>query len=403
MIQGLSGKRIVVGVGGGIAAFKAVEVVRHLQRAQAEVRVVMTPSATRFVGPTTLSGLTGRAAVTDLWDPRYPGEVHVELSAWAQGCIVAPATQNTLARLKIGMADDALLATLACMACPTVLAPAMHERMWNGPANQRNVAQLREDGYTFAGPVTGPLASGHTGMGRMQEPEEIVAILGTLLDDAPSGLHQDLTGRRVLISAGPTQEDLDPVRYITNRSSGRMGFALARAARDRGAEVVVVAGATEVSPPAGVRVVKVRSARDMQAAIDDALDGLDALVMTAAVADYRPAERAEHKLKKQTDEAPITIELVKNPDILAELGRRRATTRPFLVGFAMETRDIVKYARRKLREKRVDLIVANEASVAFGGDDNEATLVTPEGDTTLPRMSKLALAHRIWDHVSSAL
>lgn len=393
--MGLTGKHIVLGMGGGIAAYKAIEVVRELQRRQAEVRVVMTASATRFVGAVTLAGLTGQAPVIDLWDPRYPGEVHVELTDWADAIVVAPATQNLMARLCAGLADDALLATLACSSRPLLLAPAMHERMWCSPANRRNVAQLQRDGVHFAGPERGPLANGSEGLGRMAEPVAIVDVLATLFARSA-----DLRGRRVLVSAGPTQEDLDPVRYISNRSSGRMGFAIAEAALSRGAHVIVVAGPTDLAPPAGVELIRVRSAREMQAAIE-AVDDLDAVVMTAAVADYRPATLAESKLKKSGDQ--MTIELVKNPDILAGLGQRRQGKLPVLVGFAMETDDVVGYARKKLVDKGVDLVVGNEAKVGFGGDENEVVLVSHTGDEPLPRMRKLDLGHRIWDRVLALL
>ncbi len=398
----LAGVRIVVGVGGGIAAYKAVTLVRSLLRLGAEARVVITNSATRFVGPTTFSGLTGKATVVDLWDPSYPGEVHVELAQWAQALVIAPATANLLARAATGMADDALLATLSCAGCPVFYAPAMHERMWQSPATQRNVRALAADGAHLIGPVSGPLASGAVGMGRMVEPEAIAEAVAKALGERAGGAGGDLSGKTVLISAGPTLEDIDPVRYISNRSSGRMGFAIASAAVDRGARVIVVHGPTEVAPPSGIEGVKVRSALDMHAAVFAALPSADAVVMTAAVADYRPAQAQKAKIKKKADR--LTIELIKNPDILAELGQRRGRRkRPVLVGFAMETNDLLAYARRKLEQKRCDFIVANEAAVGFGGDDNVATLVGPGGDEALPKMSKRELADRILDRVLALL
>jgi len=396
--MGLAGKRIVVGVGGGIAAFKAVVLVRELQRRGAEVRVVMTPSATRFIGAATFTGLTGKPAVTDLWDPGYPGEVHVELGSEADAIVVAPATANLLARAASGMADDALLATLSCAGCPVLFAPAMHENMWLAAATQRNARQLEQDGAVLVGPVAGALASGEPGMGRMAEPEAIAAAVAKTLGERAGGAGGDLAGRTLLISAGPTLEDIDPVRYISNRSSGRMGFALAATALERGAIVTMVCGPTDVKPPAGVELVAVRSAREMQAAIIARAADSDVVVMSAAVADYRPAEAASLKIKKSQER--MTIELVKNPDILAELGAARAerqAKRPVLIGFAMETNDLARYARKKLVDKRCDLMVANEAAVGFGGDDNQAILVAHDGDTPLPAMSKTELAHKIWD------
>lgn len=395
----LQGKHIVVGVGGGIAAYKALLLVRELGRRGAELRVVLTKNALRFVGASSFGGLTGQPPVVDLFDSSYPGEVHVELSAWADAMVLAPATANLLARAAAGQADDAVLATLSCCRCPVLFAPAMHERMWQQPATQRNVAQLERDGHTRVGPVSGALASGELGMGRMAEPEAIADALEALLGQA-----QDLAGVHVLLSAGPTVEDLDPVRFISNRSTGRMGFALAAEAAARGARVTLVKGPTSLTPPAGVEVIEVRSALDMQAAIQRALPTVDVLVMTAAVADYRPKQRVAHKLKKDPgSDAGLTVELVRNPDILAELGKARTGKRPVLVGFAMETENVRANAEKKLHEKRVDLVVGNEASVGFGGDDNQAVLVTHAGATELPAMPKRTLARHILDAAKALL
>jgi phosphopantothenoylcysteine decarboxylase/phosphopantothenate--cysteine ligase len=387
----LSGKRIVVGVGAGIAAFKAVMLVRELLARGAELRVVMTKSAVRFVGPVTFTGITGRAPVIDLWDPSYAGEVHVELSAWADALVVAPATANLLARTATGMADDALLATLSCMDAPVLFAPAMHHRMWKAGGTQRAVALLAKDGAHFVGPVHGKLASGEQGMGRMSEPSEIVAALEQILASAA-----DLVGQKLLISAGPTQEEIDPVRFLSNRSSGQMGYALAERAIARGAEVTLVSGPVNLSAARGVTVINVRSALDMHAAIMQLRDHMDAIVMTAAVADYRPEHSATHKLKKQD---ALTLTLVKNPDILAELGAARSGKKPALVGFALETQNLLGYARDKLTKKNVDLIVANHASDGLGGDTNVATLVDQTGDQPLGTLSKRALADHILDRV----
>ncbi len=390
----LQGKRIVLGVSGGIAAFKAVALVRELLTRGAEVRVILTANAARFVGPITFTGLTGRPAVLDLWDPSYAGEVHVELSAWADAMVVAPATANLLARAASGIADDALLATLSCMAARVLFAPAMHHRMWQSPATQRAVALLESDGAHRVGPVHGALASGEQGMGRMSEPSEIADALEALLGP------RDLAGLSVLVSAGPTVEDIDPVRFLSNRSSGQMGYAVAERALARGAKVSLVSGPVNLTPPPGCALIPVRSALEMHAAITSRSAGMDAIVMTAAVADYRPAATAIQKLKKA---GKLTLELVENPDILAELGAARVGAKPVLVGFALETDDVLGYARGKLLRKNVDLIVANHAKDALGGERNVATFVHRGGDEPQGNLSKHALADRIWDRVKGLL
>lgn len=405
----LRGKKIVVGLSGGIAAFKGVELVRELGRRGAEVRVVLSEAATRFVGPVTFTGLVGRPPVVDLWDPSYAGEVHVELGNWADAMVVAPATMNLLGRVVAGLADDALTATLACMAGPVIYAPAMHPRMWNQASTRRNVARLREDGAILVGPVEGPLASGETGMGRMAEPVAIAdAVQAALLGagrpkrampspDAavPALERKDLDGLRVLISAGPTVEDLDPVRYLGNRSTGKMGYAIVERAVARGAVVTLVAGPVTLPDPVGcAEIVKVRSALEMHEAVTGRSEANDVIVMTAAVADYRPKHVALEKIKKGGE---VVIELVRNPDILQDLGERREGPLPVLVGFALETTNVEAYARDKLVRKRVDLVVANEAKNGFGGEDNLAMLVSHEGTRDLPRMPKTELADRILD------
>jgi len=388
----LAGRRIVVAVGGGIAAYKAVELVRELGRRGAHVRVCMTESATRFIGPVTFTGITGDPPIVNLWDPKHPGEIHVDLAGWADAIVVAPATANLLARAANGMADDAVLATLACADCPVIYAPAMHHRMWRHAATRRNVERLALDGAVFVGPVDGPLASGESGLGRMAEPVRIADAVAHFVARG-----RDLDGATVLVTAGPTVEDLDPVRFLGNRSSGKMGIAVAARARDRGARVVLVCGPVSVPKPGGIEVVDVRSALEMRDAVRERLDDADALVMAAAVGDYRPAERSDTKIKKTSDS--ISLELVKNPDILAEIGAARPAQRPVLVGFAVETHDLVEYAHKKLVEKRVDLVVANSAENGFGGDMNEATLVTLAGAQALPPMSKHDLADRILDWI----
>jgi len=384
-------KNAVVGVTGGIAAYKAPLLVRALMRRGYEVRVVMTESAARFVGPVTFTGLTGRPPVTDLWDPSYAGEVHVELAGWADVMVVAPATANVIARAAQGLADDALTATLLCWDGPTVYAPAMHHRMWANPATARNVAHLAEAGASFAGPVSGPLASGESGMGRMAEPEDIADVVEA------ATVARDLAGRTLLVSAGGTQEDLDPVRYLGNRSTGKMGYALAAEAARRGASALLVSGPTALPDPPGVDVIRVRSAVEMEEAIAARRDGVDAILMAAAVADYRPKDLAAHKLKK--GEGPMTVELVRNPDILAGLGAWRTGASPVLVGFAVETEDLVARARGKLEKKKVDLVVANEAAHSFGKETNRVHLVTRDDVESLDELPKREVARRVLDRV----
>lgn len=392
----LKEKHIVVGVCGGISAFKAVEVVRELGRRGAIVRVMMTSSAQRFVGALTFSGITGQPAVTDLWDPTFPGEVHVALSRWADAIVIVPATANLLAKVAGGLVDEVVTATLSCARTPVFYAPAMHDQMWRSEANQRNVERIATPSVRFIGPVVGALASGEVGMGRLVEPRDIVDIVERQLNT-----QRDLEGRTFLISAGPTQEDIDPVRYISNRSSGRMGYAIAQRAIDRGAKVILVSGPVSIAVPHGAEVIATRSALSMHEAVMARRDQADVIVMTAAVADYRPTHVADDKIKKTGD--TLSIELIKNPDILAELGAARTSKHPVLIGFAMETRDVVSYARGKLAQKKADLIVANHAEVGFGGDHNEATLVDAAGDEALPRMSKHQLADHILDRALKLL
>lgn len=391
----LQGKRIVIGIGGGIAAFKAVELVRELTRGGAEVRVVMTKAATQFVGPVTFSGLTGKPAVTDLWAADYAGEVHVELGAWADAIVVAPATMNLMARAASGQADDVVLATLACAQCPILMAPAMHHTMWRHPATQHNAELLLGRGVVVVGPNVGELASGEVGDGRMAEPSDIAQRVETAV-----GHQRDLDGVSLLVSAGPTHEDLDPVRFLGNRSSGKMGYAVAERALERGASVTLVTGPVSLTPPTGAHVVPVRSALEMYEAIIGLQAETDVIVMAAAVADYRPAHLELHKIKKAEE---LRLDLIRNPDILAELGTNRIGARPILVGFAVETEELERRGRQKLNDKGADLIVANEASIGFAGDTNRAILVDAQSSAALPEMTKRELADRIIDRIITLL
>jgi phosphopantothenoylcysteine decarboxylase/phosphopantothenate--cysteine ligase len=415
----LHGRVVALCVTGSIAAYKAVELARCLVKAGAQVLPVMTASATRFVGPVTLSGVCGEAVATDMWDASFPGEMHIRIAARADLIVIAPATADVLARLAQGRADDLVTAIALCSRVPVLAAPAMHPHMWDHPATRRNVAELAAQGrVTLVGPVSGEVASGDVGYGRMAEPDAVAAAAVARITDGSTrggGDPVDLSGVRIVVTAGPTVEDIDPVRFIGNRSSGRMGFAIAERAALRGASVVLIAGPVNLATPPRVRRVDVRGAMDMRSAIwqelGTELAGADALIMTAAVADYRPAQVAAGKIKK--GDARIALELVKNPDLLAEVGSARATNQgaarpghPVLVGFAVETAGgeaLVAYARRKLEEKRVDLVVANDAADSFGRDDNRATLVTAAGAEATPAMLKAALAGIVLDRVRALL
>lgn len=389
----------MLAVSGSIAAYKAVEVARLLKKAGARVVPVLTRSAKEFVGAQTLSGITGEAVVEDMFDPGFAGEKHVDLGRRADLILIVPTTADLLARMASGRADDLVTALLLCASCPIVAAPAMHPRMWSHPATMRNIKTVVNDGrVTFVGPVDGEVASGERGIGRMAEPEEIVQTALALLQP------KDLRGLHVVVTAGPTVEDLDPVRFLGNRSTGKMGFALAERAAARGADVTLVTGPVTLPTPHGVRRVDVRGALEMKAAMADALgtnlERADALIMSAAVADYRPADPSSTKRKRSAE--PLELKLVPNPDLLAEVGHARSGAKPVLVGFAVETgtdEAILGYARGKLDKKRVDMVVANRADEAFGRDDNRATIVTRDSDEPLGVMTKRALADRILDRV----
>jgi phosphopantothenoylcysteine decarboxylase / phosphopantothenate---cysteine ligase len=396
----LSGRRIALCVTGSIAAYKAAVVLRLLLKEGAEVEPVMTRSAERFIGGATLAGLSGKQALSDMWNSVPSGELHVDLAARSDLILVVPATADLIARLAGGRADDLVTATTLCAACPVVVVPAMHPSMWNHPATQRNVATLEADGrVAFVGPASGEVASGDFGIGRMVEPEDIVSAVVARL------CVQDLGGRALVVTAGPTVEDLDPVRYVSNRSSGKMGFSIAERAAARGAHVTLIAGPVNLSTPYGVARVDVRSAVAMRGAVWQALgpdlSHADALIMAAAVGDYRPAEAHAAKLKRDANR--VTLELVQNPDILSEVGHARRGRHPVLIGFAVETDTddrVIHAARTKLENKRVDLVVANHANDSFGRDDNRATLVGATEVEPLPRLSKPELADHILDWVA---
>jgi len=395
----LSGRRIVVAVCGGIAAYKSAVLVRELVRKGAEVNVVMTQAARRFVGEMTFQALSGNRVFTELFDLGQEAEIgHIGVADRAELVIVAPATANTLARLAAGMADDAVSAVALATRAPLLLAPAMNVNMWENPITQRNVeALVRLRGAALVGPDAGFLACRWVGPGRMAEPEDIAFAAERMLSVA------DFGGRRVLITAGPTREAIDPVRFLSNRSTGRMGFALARAAVLRGADVDLVAGPTSLEPPPGVSLHSVKSAAEMREVVLARYPDADVAILSAAVADYRPVAVAEGKRKKDEWGSTPTLALERTADILAELGGKRSGARPVLVGFAAETGDPVLAARAKLRNKRCDLIVANDVSraeVGFESEDNEVVLVTADGEERLERASKHAIAHGILSRVA---
>jgi phosphopantothenoylcysteine decarboxylase/phosphopantothenate--cysteine ligase len=386
--------RIVLGVTGGIAAYKAAELVRLLVKDGVAVDVVMTEAATRFVTPTTFQALSGRPVLTDLWASGAANAMgHIDVSRGADAIVVAPASANFLAKLAHGVADN-LLSTL-CLArdCPLLVAPAMNVQMWQNPATQRNVAELVRDGIVILGPGSGELACNETGDGRMLEAADLFAAITALRQP------KLLMGKRVLVTAGPTFEAIDPVRGITNTSSGKMGFAFAQAAAEAGARVMLVAGPTTLQTPADVARIDVKSAADMARAVLDRVSEADLFVGIAAVADYTPIEASERKIKKSGD--PLTLKLVPTVDILATVAG--SASPPFCVGFAAESHDVIAYAEEKRQRKKLPLLVANRAQDALGSDDNEVTLLDDAGAHPLPRMGKLALARRLVAEIAKRL
>jgi phosphopantothenoylcysteine decarboxylase/phosphopantothenate--cysteine ligase len=385
----MQGKRILLGVTGGIAAYKSPDLVRRLRERGAEVQVVMTAAAREFVTATTFQAVSGRPVRTDLWDATAEAAMgHIELARWAEVILIAPATADFLARLATGQADD-LLSTLCLATEATVaVAPAMNHIMWSNAATRANVATLQQRGIQIFGPGSGDQACGEIGEGRMLEPLELVDRVAAL----PQG-DGPLRGRRVLISAGPTRERIDPVRFISNRSSGKMGFAVAQAAREAGAEVVLVSGPVSLPTPPGVRRIDVESAADMLTAVLKEVEGIDIFISTAAVADYRPARPADQKIKKTSDTLDLCME--RTSDVLATVAAR--ADRPFVVGFAAETESVEQNARLKLLKKNLDMIAANEVGhdKAFDCEDNQLIVLWRNGRHELGKASKLALAREL--------
>ena len=398
----LQGRRVIVGVGGGIAAYKACELVRELGRAGAQVRVAMTEAAKQFVTPLTFQALSGHPVLTDYFDPAQEGNFgHLDLARWAELYVVAPVTADLLARIRAGMGNDAVTTSLLAFRGPVLLAPAMNVAMWDNERTQENVAELRaEPRFQFVGPGAGLLACGDVGAGRLAEVGDIVAAAARLFAPGP------LAGRHVLITAGPTREYLDPVRFISNPSTGKMGLALAEAARAMGAKVTVVLGPVGAVERSGYEVVDVVSAEDMAREVLARVEGVDCFIASAAVSDWKPETRAAQKVKKS--EGPETLTLVRTPDVLAEASRRVSgqDKRPVLVGFAAETQRVVEYAREKLERKGLDAIVANDVTApgaGFGVDTNRVTVLTRDGQQRDFSGTKREVARSILDLIQGLL
>lgn len=393
----LAGKKILLGVTGGVAAYKCAELVRLLKKAGADVVVVMTDAATRFVAPLTFQALSGNPVAVDAWDPESGGGMtHINLTRAADLMLIAPASADFLAKMAQGRADDLLSALVLARDCAVAVAPAMNRQMWGNPATQRNVLLLREDGVAVWGPGVGVQACGETGEGRMLEPCELLeAIVGALTP-------KRLAGRKIVMTAGPTFEPIDPVRGITNRSSGQMGYAMARAFTQAGAEVVLVSGPVALSAPFGVRCVDVLTAAEMRQAVMAEIADAQVFVGVAAVADYRPVNAAEHKLKKtESAEGGRTIELTTNPDILAEVASLPAA--PYCVGFAAESQNLDDYAEAKRQRKRLPLVIGNLVSDGLGTNENRVTLYDDAGRHPLPLLAKPALARALVDALADRL
>lgn len=402
MTEDLSKPTIIMGVTGGIAAAKSTLLASRLNKAGFDVRVIMTPNATKFVSELTFRSLTGNKVVTDMFEEPEEWDIkHVSLAKKARLAVICPATANFIGKAANGIADDMLTTTIMALGCPVVVAPAMNDAMWANDAVQANVLKLKGLGYVFAGPVTGRLACGTEGLGRMAEPD---AIFDVVMHSYLAIGRSSLKGVKLLVSAGPTVEPIDPVRYIANRSSGKMGYALALAAAARGAEVTLVSGPTALPDPLNVEVKRVDTAEQMLKALEDGFEGCDAFVATAAVADYRAKEYSDRKIKKE--KAGIKeLELVENPDILAKLSSMKGGR--LMVGFAAETEDAIESALGKYSKKGLDMIVVNEVNERnqpFGAEDNIVSIITGKGEVeSLPRMSKSELSHMILDRISELM
>ena len=393
----LKGKTVLLGVTGGIACYKSANLASALVKQGANVQVVMTRNATEFIGPHTFESLTGNRVSVDTFDRNYQFQVeHIALADQADLVLVAPATANVLAKLAHGLADDMLTTTILACNCPKIAAPAMNTKMYENPVTQDNLDILRKYGWEIVEPASGRLACGAVGKGKMPEPEDLLeCVLHALSHE------KDMAGLRVLVTAGPTREALDPVRYLTNHSTGKMGYAIAKAAAARGAQVTLVSGPVNLKKPPYMEVVDIVSAQDMFEAVTSRAPDQDIIIKAAAVADYRPASVAEDKIKKSGTDADLSLPLSRTSDILAWLGEHRVPGQ-FLCGFSMETRDMVENSKKKLEKKHIDLIAANnlkQAGAGFGVDTNVLTLISPDGARELPLMSKEEAAHSLLDEI----
>ncbi len=394
MTEILKDKKILIGISGGIACYKIGELLRLLIKSGARVRVIMSASATKFVTPLTFSGLGAESVSTDMWDPQRESLEHVSWADWGDLLVVAPATANIIAKMAAGIADEVLSTQILAYDGPTLIAPAMNVKMWHNFATQRNLETLRQHGVHVVGPTTGHLASLIVADGRMAEPAEIFIKIKDILT-----VQSDFRGKHILVTAGPTIEPLDPVRYISNRSSGKMGYAIAAAAKKRGAEVTLISGPVALECPSGVNLVKIETAIQLQDAVKKHFAKADSLIMAAAVADYRPKIAAKDKIKK--DKSNLSLELVENPDIVKNIAAKKG--KRIVVGFAMETKDLLTNAKKKLAQKHLDFIVANnptQKGIEFGSDNNQATIISKSGKTkVLPQMTKAELADIILDEI----
>lgn len=398
-MKSLTNKNILLGVTGGIAAYKSAEIVRHLKKSGASVRVVMTRSAEEFITPLTLQALSGNRVSTELLDAEAEAAMgHIELAKWADGILIAPATANTIARLSSGRGDDLLSTVTLAFDGPISIAPAMNQAMWRDERTQENLNKLINNNFGICGPGSGEQACGDIGLGRMLEPLEILDMFSSSFD---KGI---MLGKRILITAGPTQEPIDPVRFITNRSSGKMGYALAEAAIESGAQVTLISGPVNIEPPSNCNLVAIKTAKEMYESVMHHIKGADVYIGTAAVSDYSPAHINESKIKKDGSNAAMVLELKENQDILKSVSELEE--RPYVVGFAAETDNLIENAKKKLNNKNLDLIVANDVSdkeIGFDSDENEVTLITHEEKQLIQKQNKRKISKNIIEFISGRI
>ena len=398
-MKSLANKNILLGVTGGIASYKSAEIVRHLKKSGASVRVVMTRSAEEFITPLTLQALSGNRVSTELLDAEAEAAMgHIELAKWADGILIAPATANTIARLSSGRGDDLLSTVTLAFDGPISVAPAMNQAMWRDERTQENLKKLIDQDFGICGPGSGEQACGDVGLGRMLEPIDILDMFSLSFNEGT------LSGRKILITAGPTQEPIDPVRFITNRSSGKMGYSLVEAALESGANVTLISGPVNIEPPSNCNFVSIKTAEEMYEAVMHHISGMDVYIGTAAVSDYSPAKASDSKIKKDGSSSPMVLELKENQDILKSVSELEQ--RPYVVGFAAETNDLIKNAEKKLSNKNLDLIIANDVSnkdIGFDSDDNEVTLITEKEKHLIERQNKRKVSKKIIDFISGRI